>query len=44
MEFWLEVLIIIDLLMAWWYAKDRNVCKVVIMCTAAICGTMGLCG
>ena len=42
-QFWLEVIIIIDMLFAWWHAKDQNICKVVIMCTAAICGMLSLC-
>nr|DAE45153.1 MAG TPA: hypothetical protein [Caudoviricetes sp.] len=39
----LAVFILIDLLLAWRYANDRDICKVVIFCTAAICGVMSLC-
>lgn len=30
----LAVCIFINLFLAWWYANDRNICKVVIFCTA----------
>lgn len=40
---WLAVFILIDLLLAWRYTNDRDICKVVIFCTAAICGMMSLC-
>lgn len=43
LKFWLAVFIFIDMLLAWQYANDRNICKVVILCTAAICGVMSLC-
>lgn len=36
LKLWLAVFIFIDLFSAWWYAKGRDVCKVVIFCTAAI--------
>lgn len=39
----LAVFILIDLLLAWRHANDRDICKVVIFCTAAICGVMSLC-
>lgn len=39
----LAVFILIDLLLAYRYANDRDICKVVIFCTAAICGVMSLC-
>jgi len=39
----LAVFMLIDLLLAWRYANDRDICKVVIFCTAAICGVMSLC-
>lgn len=39
----LAVFMLIDLLLAWRYAKGRDICKVVIFCTAAICGMMSLC-
>lgn len=39
----LAVFMLIDLLMAWRYAKGRDICKVVIFCTAAICGMLSLC-
>ena len=41
-QFWLAVFIFIDLFSAWWYANGRDIRKVVIMCTAAICGMIGL--
>jgi hypothetical protein len=43
LKFWLAVFMLIDMLLAWQYANDRNICKVVILCTAAICGTLSLC-
>lgn len=43
MTFWLAVFMLIDLLLAWYYANDRDICKVVIFCTAAICGMLSLC-
>lgn len=43
LKFWLAVFIFIDLLSALYYANDRNICKVVIFCTAAICGMLSLC-
>lgn len=39
----LAVFMLIDMLLAWQYANDRNICKVVIFCTAAICGAMSFC-
>lgn len=39
----LAVCIFINLFLAWWYANDRNICKVVIFCTAAICSMLSLC-
>lgn len=39
----LAVFMLIDLLLAWRYANDRDICKVVIFCTAAICGMLSLC-
>lgn len=39
----LAVFVLIDMLLAWQYANDRNICKVVIFCTAAICGAMSFC-
>lgn len=42
-RFWLGVFGIIDLILAWQYAKDQDICKVVIMCTAAICCAIRLC-
>ena len=39
----LAVFMLIDLLSAWRYANDRDICKVVIFCTAAICGMLSLC-
>lgn len=43
LKLWLAVFISIDLFSAWWYAKSRDICKVVIFCTAAICGMLSLC-
>ena len=43
LKLWLAVFISIDLFSAWRYANDRDICKVVIFCTAAICGMMSLC-
>ena len=43
LKLWLAVFIIIDLLLAWRYANNRDICKVVILCTAAICGMLSLC-
>lgn len=40
LKLWLAVFIFIDLFSAWWYAKGRDICKVVIFCTAAICGIL----
>lgn len=40
----LAVFIFIDLFLAWRYANDQNICKVVIFCTAAICSMLSLCG
>lgn len=39
----LAVFIFIDLFLAWWYTNDRNICKVVIFCTAAIYNRLCLC-
>ena len=39
----LAVFMLIDLLLAWRYANDRDICKVVIFCTATICSMMSLC-
>lgn len=39
----LAVFMLIDMLLAWQYANDRNIYKVVIFCTAAICGAMSFC-
>lgn len=41
--FWIMVFAIIDLLIAWRYAKEQNICKTVIMCTALICIMISLC-
>ena len=43
LKLWLAIFIFIDLFSALWYAKDRDICKVVIFRTAAICGMMSLC-
>ena len=43
LKLWLAVFISIDLFSAWWYAKGQDICKVVIFCTAAICGMLSLC-
>lgn len=43
LKLWSAVFIIIDLLLAWRYANNRDICKVVILCTAAICGMLSLC-
>lgn len=32
LKLWLAVFIFIDLFSAWWYAKGRDICKVVIKC------------
>lgn len=39
----LAVFMLIDLLLAWRYANDRDICKVVIFCTAIICSMLSLC-
>ena len=39
---WLIVFISIDLLLAWRYAKCRDICKVIIFCTVALGGMMSL--
>lgn len=39
----LAVFMLIDLLSAWHYANDQDICKVVIFCTAAVCGMLSLC-
>lgn len=41
-RFWLIVFILIDLLLAWWSAKCRDICKVIILCTVALGGMMSL--
>jgi hypothetical protein len=41
-RFWLIVFIFIDLLLAWWYAKCRDICKVIIFCTVALGDMMSL--
>lgn len=43
LKFWLAVFIFIDLLSALHYTNDRDICKVVIFCTAAICCMLSLC-
>lgn len=39
----LAVFMLIDLLLAWRYANDRDICKVVIFCSAIICSMLSLC-
>lgn len=39
----LAVFMLIDLLLAWRYANNRDICKVVIFCSAIICGMLSLC-
>lgn len=39
----LAVFMLIDMLLARQYANDRDICKVVIFCTAAVCSMLSLC-
>ena len=39
----LAVFMLIDLLLAWRYTNDRDICKVVIFCSAIICSMLSLC-
>lgn len=39
----LAVFMLIDMLLAWRYANDRDICKVVIFCSAIICSMLSLC-